>query len=618
MLDFGIARLNWGEQSMATAAGLIFGTARYISPEGAQGEQVGPEGDVYSIATMLYQMLAGRTPFDGDSGRGAPRAADPRSPAALRSIPRASYVPEPIATSSCATSPRRGPSAADARELGRALLDAAVASGLSADDLLAHPTILGARSAAPLRVESKQRTRALLLDVETQERLANSAPPHESGSRLPSARPAHGSARPAPSATTKWTPPPGFQERLAAAQLSPSVDPTLDEVPVPLVSPVGGASAPPITLSDVSPIPAARISEPAPRAESVPPARVSSSMATAATRSDPEDDEPLRVARGRGRIIMVVLMTCFTLGVIGAVVAYKLGVFGLSRDKVVHDSWDALMHQRWDTPPGDNVKDITNEGLQDFPNDPQLLSVRELACDEIVKVARAKKNEGDIMEALRLLKLGNQLDPRDEDAQRLLGEYQKELEKAHLAPPPAPQTATTGSALGVSPHSSTSASASAPVPSAVPPSHTDLVLETPVTVRVGLGADFMGHILVVPSNAARPRVDGATFVVVGPGLGGGTHLPAASDEAGAFRAHYVFSAPGHYEVAFALKANGMGLRASRSVTVVAAEAPAPPPTVTAPPPATTTATEPDPPPRATTDDPPAHAARPDGGTSGWL
>src|SRR5260221_3854808 len=59
VLDFGIARLNWGEQSMATAAGLIFGTARYISPEGARGEKVGPPGDVYSVATMFYQMLSG-------------------------------------------------------------------------------------------------------------------------------------------------------------------------------------------------------------------------------------------------------------------------------------------------------------------------------------------------------------------------------------------------------------------------------------------------------------------------------------------------------------------------------------------------------------------------------
>ena len=53
VLDFGIARLNWGEQSMATAAGLIFGTARYISPEGAQGEKVG---------------AAGRRLFDRDDG----------------------------------------------------------------------------------------------------------------------------------------------------------------------------------------------------------------------------------------------------------------------------------------------------------------------------------------------------------------------------------------------------------------------------------------------------------------------------------------------------------------------------------------------------------------------
>ena len=66
VLDFGIAKVNLGEQSMQTAAGLIFGTARYISPEGATGTNVGPPGDVYSLATMIYQMLAGRTPFDAE------------------------------------------------------------------------------------------------------------------------------------------------------------------------------------------------------------------------------------------------------------------------------------------------------------------------------------------------------------------------------------------------------------------------------------------------------------------------------------------------------------------------------------------------------------------------
>ena len=66
VLDFGIAKVAVGEQSMQTAAGLVFGTARYISPEGAQGSNVAPSGDVYSLATMVYQMLAGRTPFDAE------------------------------------------------------------------------------------------------------------------------------------------------------------------------------------------------------------------------------------------------------------------------------------------------------------------------------------------------------------------------------------------------------------------------------------------------------------------------------------------------------------------------------------------------------------------------
>ena len=66
VLDFGIAKVAVGEQSMQTAAGLVFGTARYISPEGAQGANVGPPGDVYSLATIVYQMLAGRTPFDAE------------------------------------------------------------------------------------------------------------------------------------------------------------------------------------------------------------------------------------------------------------------------------------------------------------------------------------------------------------------------------------------------------------------------------------------------------------------------------------------------------------------------------------------------------------------------
>src|SRR5258706_347370 len=66
VLDFGMARAG-RDPDFATRDGAVLGTARYIAPEGAQGGSVGPEADVYAIATLLFQCIAGRTPFDGQS-----------------------------------------------------------------------------------------------------------------------------------------------------------------------------------------------------------------------------------------------------------------------------------------------------------------------------------------------------------------------------------------------------------------------------------------------------------------------------------------------------------------------------------------------------------------------
>jgi serine/threonine-protein kinase len=55
------------DPDFATRDGAVLGTARYIAPEGAQGGRVGPEGDVYAIATLLFQCITGRTPFEGAS-----------------------------------------------------------------------------------------------------------------------------------------------------------------------------------------------------------------------------------------------------------------------------------------------------------------------------------------------------------------------------------------------------------------------------------------------------------------------------------------------------------------------------------------------------------------------
>ena len=64
--DFGIARAAGARQGL-TMPGTVLGTATYLSPEQAQGAEVDFRTDVYSLGMVLYEMLAGKPPFTGDS-----------------------------------------------------------------------------------------------------------------------------------------------------------------------------------------------------------------------------------------------------------------------------------------------------------------------------------------------------------------------------------------------------------------------------------------------------------------------------------------------------------------------------------------------------------------------
>ncbi|MHC1745273.1 MAG: serine/threonine-protein kinase [Syntrophobacteraceae bacterium] len=64
VMDFGIARLP---SCASTTAGTVLGTPYYMSPEQVTGQAVDTRSDLFSLGTVLYQMLTGRLPFEGES-----------------------------------------------------------------------------------------------------------------------------------------------------------------------------------------------------------------------------------------------------------------------------------------------------------------------------------------------------------------------------------------------------------------------------------------------------------------------------------------------------------------------------------------------------------------------
>ncbi|MDO4928105.1 MAG: protein kinase [Corynebacterium sp.] len=79
--DFGIAKA--AAAVPLTRTGMVVGTAQYVSPEQAQGREVGPASDIYSLGVVGYEMLAGHRPFSGDSSVSVAIAHINQAPPAL-------------------------------------------------------------------------------------------------------------------------------------------------------------------------------------------------------------------------------------------------------------------------------------------------------------------------------------------------------------------------------------------------------------------------------------------------------------------------------------------------------------------------------------------------------
>src|SRR5437764_720348 len=97
VMDFGIARAVADNSATVTQTANVIGTAQYLSPEQARGETVDARSDVYSTGCVLYELVTGVPPFQGDSPVAVayqhvrenpvlPSARNPAVPRALDSI----------------------------------------------------------------------------------------------------------------------------------------------------------------------------------------------------------------------------------------------------------------------------------------------------------------------------------------------------------------------------------------------------------------------------------------------------------------------------------------------------------------------------------------------------
>ena len=89
--DFGIAKAAQAAQgdkgsTQLTSEGVIIGTPQYMSPEQAAGDTVDGRSDIYSLGIVLYQMLAGEAPFDGDSSASILAKQLTQEPAPIRRL----------------------------------------------------------------------------------------------------------------------------------------------------------------------------------------------------------------------------------------------------------------------------------------------------------------------------------------------------------------------------------------------------------------------------------------------------------------------------------------------------------------------------------------------------
>lgn len=100
LVDFGVARVLHadGVGPTTTQSGRVFGTATYISPEAATGEETDQRSDIYSLGVLTYQLLTGELPFEGKTAAAVLMQHVHQEPPLLQSKGRGADVPDDVAS----------------------------------------------------------------------------------------------------------------------------------------------------------------------------------------------------------------------------------------------------------------------------------------------------------------------------------------------------------------------------------------------------------------------------------------------------------------------------------------------------------------------------------------
>jgi serine/threonine-protein kinase len=191
LADFGIAKAT--EQSSITQVGSVLGTAAYLAPEQARGEEAGPRADLYALGVVTYQLISGRLPYEANSLTELALKQQQEEPPMLDTLVAAvgPELADAVAISLALDPQERYQTA---REMGRALSDGA--NGIAPGDRpgASHATQATSLLASPRRGARRDPDKTVVAAGAVTPRRPRSGPPRQQPAAVAPA--ASASARP--------------------------------------------------------------------------------------------------------------------------------------------------------------------------------------------------------------------------------------------------------------------------------------------------------------------------------------------------------------------------------------------------------------------------------------